>query len=234
MVYCRTCLHSKYPENKTAKFEVTDAKFKCPSVEKCNADQLSWEEFWVGACCENASRWTENFFKSEFLTLANNIYKKSRKEENEAEIIVEKAEKEIENCKKALEAAEKKGKEAHDELNEKKKWRKTVQKRTLFLANEAMKEDNSDLETDDAEENKESRAENEDKTDGREDDDKSCKVCFEDYDKKECLRATVIPRGHQSCFKCLSSLPEKICPTCRAEFTKDWNFTRPYPGTFKI
>ena len=82
--------------------------------------------------------------------MANNIYKKSRKEENEADIIVEKAEKEIENCKKALEAAEKKGKEAH-ELNEKKKWRKTVQKRTLFLANEAMKEaqhydhNNSDL-----------------------------------------------------------------------------------------
>ena len=65
MVLCQDCLHSKYPENKTAKLEVTDAKFKCPSgVEKCNADQLSWEEFWVGACCENASRWTENFCKS--------------------------------------------------------------------------------------------------------------------------------------------------------------------------
>ena len=63
--------------------------------------------------------------------------------------------------------------------------------------------------------------ENADEPDEREDDDNSCKVCFEKYDKIECLRATVIPCGHQSCFTCLSSLPAKNCPTCRAEFTDE-------------
>ena len=45
----------------------------------------------------------------------------------------------------ALEHAKNLSKATHAELNEKKKWRRAVQKRTLFLATIAMKDDNSDL-----------------------------------------------------------------------------------------
>ena len=78
-------------------------------------------------------------------TIVNNIYTESRKDENKAEIEVETAEKEVESVRKKLLAAEKKAKDARDKLNDKKKWRKTVQKRALFLAKEAMTEDNSDI-----------------------------------------------------------------------------------------
>jgi hypothetical protein len=47
-------------------------------------------------------------------------------------------------ARKTLETAEKKAKNANDKLNEMKKWRKTVQKRALFLAKKSMTEDNSD------------------------------------------------------------------------------------------
>ena len=55
----------------------------------------------------------------------------------------------------------------------------------------------------------------------QENDDNNCKVCLGRYGGDDCKRAAVTPCGHQSCFKCLSSLPEKICPSCRAEFTVD-------------
>jgi len=61
-VFCPSCLSKKFPQNKTAKFEESDAKFKCP-VQKCNADQLSFAEFHIGSCCENASRWTQKTCK---------------------------------------------------------------------------------------------------------------------------------------------------------------------------
>ena len=51
----------------------------------------------------------------------------------------------MEEAKKALELAAKESSDAQIELNEKKKWRRTVQKKTLYLATIAMKEDNSDI-----------------------------------------------------------------------------------------
>ena len=47
----------------------------------------------------------------------------------------------------ALENAEKEAKETLDELEKKKKWRKTVQKRLQLVAKIAAEEDNSDLGT---------------------------------------------------------------------------------------
>jgi len=223
MFYCRKCTSKKIPGNKTAIFKATDAKFKCPSItERCNADQLSFDEFFVGSCCLNASYWTQNTYKLERLTVVNQIYTETRKDENTAQMEVETAEMEVETARKTLETAEKKAKDANDKLNEKIKWRKTVQKRALFLAKIAMTEDNSDNESDEK-----PGDENADEPDEREDEDNSCKVCFEKYDKIECLRATVVPCGHQSCYKCLSSLPAKNCPTCRAEFT-DKNLMKLY------
>ena len=73
------------------------------------------------------------------------IHKEARKEESKAELKVETDDKEVETCRVALENAEKKAKESNDELEKKKKWRKTVQKRFLFVAKIAAEEDNSDL-----------------------------------------------------------------------------------------
>ena len=55
-----------FPENKTAKFEATDAKFKCPG-KSCDADQLTYAELYIGTCCEQASRWTQDTCKIEIL-----------------------------------------------------------------------------------------------------------------------------------------------------------------------
>ena len=46
----------------------------------------------------------------------------------------------------------------------------------------------------------------------------SCKVCMEKFDDEH-PEATIIPCAHKFCFKCLSSLPQKNCPNCRARFT---------------
>ena len=73
------------------------------------------------------------------------IHKEARIEEGKAELKAESDDKEVETCRVALETAEKNAKESHDELEKKKKWRKTVQKRFLFIAKIAAEEDNSDL-----------------------------------------------------------------------------------------
>ena len=83
--------------------------------------------------------------KLERLTFAIKVYKESRKDEDTAETMAENAAKEAETSREIYKAAKRKVREANDELYEKTKWRKTVQKRTPFLASEAMKEDNSDL-----------------------------------------------------------------------------------------
>jgi len=75
----------------------------------------------------------------------NKIYRDSRDEEDKSETRVENAHQKVEELRKSLEEAEIVEEKELDELREKKKWRKTVQKRALFLAADAMKEDNSDL-----------------------------------------------------------------------------------------
>ncbi|CAG5077908.1 Oidioi.mRNA.OKI2018_I69.PAR.g8841.t1.cds [Oikopleura dioica] len=97
---------------------------------------------------------------------------------------------------------------AQKDLEDKKKYRRKVQKRALLLANYVMKEDNNDLENDQQSEVK-SEAE-----------DRKCKVCFEKYDDDH-PEAAIFPCGHKSCYNCLTSLTQKICPICRAEFTGD-------------
>ena len=55
---CEACNATKYPQNKTAAFQPSDAKFACPALNNCQAKNLSLREFWVGTCCENAYRGT--------------------------------------------------------------------------------------------------------------------------------------------------------------------------------
>ncbi|CAG5105623.1 Oidioi.mRNA.OKI2018_I69.chr1.g2298.t1.cds [Oikopleura dioica] len=44
-----------------------------------------------------------------------------------------------------------------------------------------------------------------------------CNVCFEKYDGEDRLQC-VLQCGHPSCHKCLTTLPEKLCPICRKPF----------------
>merc|ERR1712150_30816 len=109
-----------------------------------------------------------------------------------------------------------KAKEAHDEFDEKKKRRKVVAKRAVYFATLVMKEDNSDLESEEeADQNVEER---ENSGEGRGEDERTCKVCFEEYGEGDRQEAAIFPCGHKSCFQCLSSPDVKTCPTCRADF----------------
>ena len=82
----------------------------------------------------------ETFYK---ISLLNRLYAESRNEEGDAETKVETADKTVETCRKALEDAENEAKNARDELDEKKKWRRRIQ--TLFMTSYEMKQDNADL-----------------------------------------------------------------------------------------
>ncbi|CBY18623.1 unnamed protein product [Oikopleura dioica] len=225
--YCKFCVTQKFPEAK-AKYEKTDAKFSCPACLskneslRCNTKELTYDEYYVGSCCKNAGLWTYKTGKLFRQMTVQHIYEDARKDEDSAETAVENADAKVVEAKKVLENCEKTACEAAHVLDEKKKWRKTVQKRALFLANEAMKEDNSDLEDSDYEpEDGESEAAEE--ADEEHEfllEKMSCKVCMEKFDDEH-PEATIIPCGHKSCFHCLSSLPNKACPTCRAEFTME-------------
>lgn len=166
---------------------------------RCGAENLSFDQLIVGTCCAQASRWIHEF-KFYHDSVLGQIYAESREEEGEAELMVETSDENVDNCRKALEEAIKRAKTAHDQLNDKKKWRKIVQKRRLLVGKAAMKEDNSDLES-------ENEAE--------------CTVCFEIYGEGNRQKSAIIPCGHQACHGCLSSLLQKSCPTCRADFTDD-------------
>jgi len=224
--YCKSCVAKNFP-NVKVEFEKTDAKFSCPaSISQkvvCDAKELTYDEFYVGSCCENAALWTYELGKLCRQMTLQHIYEDARKAEDAAEKISENADAKVVEAKKILENLEQAAADAVKSLGERKKWRKTVQKRALFLAKEAMKEDNSDIEegsdyepddeeVEDAEVEEEADEEREELLEKM-----TCKVCMEKFDDEH-PEATIIPCGHKSCFQCLSSLPNKVCPTCRADF----------------
>lgn len=47
-----------------------------------------------------------------------------------------------------------------------------------------------------------------------------CNVCLEEFNSDE-RRESVLHCGHRSCFKCLTELPNKLCPICRKEYTAE-------------
>ena len=60
---CSRCADDE--SEKKYKYEEFDGTFKCPATqtnEGCGADQLSPREFWIGTCCEAASRWKNDHF----------------------------------------------------------------------------------------------------------------------------------------------------------------------------
>ncbi|CAG5099708.1 Oidioi.mRNA.OKI2018_I69.XSR.g16646.t1.cds [Oikopleura dioica] len=189
----------------------SNEKWKChDDVGGCGSE-LSFSESVVGSCCEKAAIRLPPTEKFEFVLIVNRIYERARKDEDIAEEKVKDAKKEVANAKKVLKFAEDKENEACKELEKKKIWRKKVQKRSVLLTKHAMKEENSDLESSD--ELVEVDGEKENKK-------LKCKVCFELFDDEH-REAVLTTCGHKACFKCLSSLPQKTCPTCRADFTED-------------
>lgn len=222
--YCRPCVLNKFPNNFTAKFEKSDAKFRCQ--RQCGAENLSFDQFIIGTCCEEAFRWsgTLTFYK---MTLLNKIYAESRDEEGKAEDKVETADETVATCRKALEDAEICAKNARDELDEKKKWRRKIQTRAQFITSIEMKKDNPNKDNEQGVDNK---VQNSDERNDTSIEGQTCTVCFEIYAEGDRQKSVIIPCGHQACFGCLSSLPEKSCPTCRAQFTNDKVF-KLYPST---
>ena len=73
------------------------------------------------------------------------IYERARKDEGIAEVKAEDAKKKVAMAKKALQEAKAEEDQACRELEKKIIWRKKVQKRSVLLTKNAMKEDNSDL-----------------------------------------------------------------------------------------
>ena len=54
----------------------------------------------------------------------------------------------------------------------------------------------------------------------RENNRRECQICLEEFNNDE-RKESVLYCGHRACFKCLTSLPNKLCPICRKEFTAD-------------
>ncbi|CAG5099710.1 Oidioi.mRNA.OKI2018_I69.XSR.g16647.t1.cds [Oikopleura dioica] len=180
-------------------------------VGGCGSDQLSVRERFVGSCCDKAAYSLPAENKYEIVCIVNRIYEEARKYEGVAEEKVEDAKKKVATAKKALEDAETEENKAREELEKNRNWRKRVQKRSLILTENAMKEENSDLDSSDES----------DETNGEEENEKpKCKVCFELFGNDH-PEAVLITCGHKGCFGCLSSLPQKTCPFCRADFTED-------------
>ncbi|CAG5085965.1 Oidioi.mRNA.OKI2018_I69.PAR.g11066.t2.cds [Oikopleura dioica] len=186
---CELCSSSKFPE-RTFTFKQSDAKFKCPAplsrLEDSGAKELSYRDYWIGSCCENALERTHNTRNYDCFSVVNRYFYESKMEEDSAKSKVTEAEKKLVEAKKQVELAEKNVQAASEELNTKKIWRTPEEENKPMEDNEKLK----------------------------------CKVCFELYDDDH-LQAAVSPCGHKACFQCLSSLPQKTCPTCRADFTAD-------------
>ncbi|CAG5099971.1 Oidioi.mRNA.OKI2018_I69.XSR.g16781.t1.cds [Oikopleura dioica] len=204
--YCAVCAPRKLPANTTAKYEPSDGKFKCPA-KNCNEDQLSFEQFVIGTCCEKASNPERNRKSTtRLMWTVNRIYEKAKDEEFSANKRAETSKKKVEEAKKSLAEAEQEEKDADENLEAKKEWRKKVQKRRLFVTLDEAKEDNPEL--DDTILIKQSKM----------DDKLKCSVCFDLYDDNR-PQVVLITCFHHFCEACINALQPKNCPKCRTRFT---------------
>ena len=147
------------------------------------------------------------------------------------EYFLDEAEKKVQIAKEELKAAKElekieKEKLASEEkaLDESKIWRKKVKRRLFIAGRTVMEEDDMDpskikapiefthyiFPQDKSAAKKARKDEVNEKL--------QCKVCFHRY-SDERPEAIIIPCAHKFCFNCISTLPEKKCPNCRAKFT---------------
>jgi hypothetical protein len=226
---CRSCCKEGYfgtPKR-------SDAKFRCPGSalnQSCGAENLSFDDFFLGSCCETALRWTDS---------VNDHYEKIKR----IQFLYEDSNREINDHKKSLKTNTHRLDvyERHIEISRNKV---EAVKKQLMLAQDEVKRNEACLEKAKNEITKceEKIAAGEETSRKRKarmmvfcaamvdaekvpkidtDADKNtCNVCLENYsspDRQECA----LPCGHRFCYKCLLELPQKTCPTCRQDFTVD-------------
>ncbi|CAG5091111.1 Oidioi.mRNA.OKI2018_I69.PAR.g12860.t1.cds [Oikopleura dioica] len=186
-------------------FKPSDATFKCAAKDSgCSEDQLTFEEYWIGACCNKAAQRNCNS-KDAHLANVQKIYERVRGEEENAEKAAKQAKIDLIDAEQALEEAKKAVTETEETRVRTKDYRRKVQKRHLFLSEIAMKEDNEDL----AEMTFVNEAKLSDKL--------KCKVCNELFN--DVREETIITScSHKLCSVCYTSLEQKNCPFCRKRF----------------
>ncbi|CAG5108317.1 Oidioi.mRNA.OKI2018_I69.chr1.g3738.t1.cds [Oikopleura dioica] len=217
--FCKECKDEKYPK-KVVEFQDSDATFKC-RAESCGADKLSYREVLVGSCCEAAIRKTPSSLweaRNE-RNLMSNMYMKIKKERYssnskfyEAQDAfysavgkVRAAEEALKKAKENVKTAEKKVQLARNNQKFLRQLEDKSEKRVLIITKAAFRDHDEPL----AKKVKLNESGNENN---------ECRVCLRPYndDRPE---AIIIPCAHKFCFYCISSLLQKKCPNCRAEFT---------------
>ena len=202
----------------------SDAQFLCPGSSlnrSCGAKNLSFDDFFLGICCETASKWTDSvnnpYDKVKKIQLlfercdknvlnATKNVEKIRRDVNihiervyDAPMVNAKAEIALRDEKISLENAQKAFEESKTKIVKAEEISKKRKARMMILFEEMLKAER--------------------KSDAEEQPDKnSCNVCLENYslpDRQECA----LPCGHRFCYKCLCELQQKTCPTCRKNFS---------------
>ncbi|CAG5111562.1 Oidioi.mRNA.OKI2018_I69.chr2.g5858.t1.cds [Oikopleura dioica] len=217
---CSECKEKKYPKS-SAKFQATDATFKCPA-RNCEADKLSYHEFYVGSCCDTALNREITAEKEEECVLMQKLYKQAKQDEKpfikesydsqfamyDAKEKVRMLEWQLDDAKSELTIAEDKCAAAEKKLETKKEWRRKIQKRLFIAARTVAKIDNRAFENEIAPKKARQKEVNEKH---------QCRICLHPYDDER-PEAIIIPCAHKFCFNCISALSDKKCPNCRADF----------------
>ena len=225
---CRELGNHSMPDARSS-----DAKFRCPgssSNQSCGAEDLSFDDFFLGSCCEIALRWTDSVNDHyEKVKKIQFLYESSNREINEQKKSLKISlhnldvrKRNVEISRNKVEAAKKQLQFAQDEVkrneanlenikNEIIKYEEKISagevtsikrkaRMMVFFAHMVDAEQMPKIDTE-AEKN-------------------SCNVCLENYSSPE-RQECALPCGHRSCYTCLLELPQKTCPTCRQEFTVD-------------
>ncbi|CAG5094465.1 Oidioi.mRNA.OKI2018_I69.XSR.g13581.t1.cds [Oikopleura dioica] len=241
--FCEICVDKERGEEQieVRDFEKSDAKFRCPAfsaTESCKSENLSFEEFYLGSCCEPGSKWLTDNRKAQRnkLFIVRNIHAEAKREQTELEVLsrqqkstVKKMEREQSNRKemakdyyeyyqmtlKEIEENAPKIKDARkahegimEEVLEKEKEVDKAAKRYKQLSYEYLSVE--------AKENM--------KGNGR------CKSCLEEYSNDSLHHKCALRKcGHVSCKECLEgvlmvrleswNVDYALCSVCQESFT---------------
>ncbi|CAG5113136.1 Oidioi.mRNA.OKI2018_I69.chr2.g7276.t1.cds [Oikopleura dioica] len=237
--FCEKCAKTKHSISKTTlfyKFEKSDAEFKCPSFTEtgsCKSRKISFREFFLGSCCEKASKWLTTNEKAQRKKLAviREFHVQAKGEKTKAKNKLDDKKKKIEEIensqvyrKKTIREISKTIQETDKEIAETKK----VQEKT----EEILKQKDEKLQFV-AKRYKQVSYEyygvscQEYKADENENAGKKCRVCMEEYGD-DWFKNKMVLRGcgHVACRRCLEQIiyndddedERGRCPHCRQWF----------------